>query len=290
MKTLIKIFLVFACLIFGYLILVNFVYLKNSPANKTKKVGGKEASHSGFSVVISSEDQKKAQEKRKKEEEEKQFMATYGPCKRIPILMYHHVDDKPGWLYVDKNNFISQMDYLVNKGYQTITLEEAVSYLTSSGASGKPVVITFDDGYRDFFNNAYPILRQKKLKATVFLITQLMEGDQYLTWEQAREVAGSGLITLGSHTLSHRPLASLSEDKIKDEVFSSKRIIEEKTGVMVNVFSYPFGSYNNTVIRNLKEAGFVAAVTSQVGLSCAKLPLGLRRIRVGRAPLSSYGL
>lgn len=288
MKNYLKFFLLlgFVVLFFGGVIWLKSNYPQIIP------LGGKEekvATDSGFAKAIA-EAQKKAEEERKRIEEEKKFIATYGPCRWIPILMYHHIDDKPGWLYVDPSTFVSQMDYLVGKGYNTVTLPEVTSYLASGQIPGKPVVITFDDGYRDVFNNAYPILRQRNLKATVFLITQLMEGDQYLTWEQARELAGNPLITIGDHSLSHRSLASLSEEQIKDEIVSSKNILESQLGIKVNVFSFPYGGYNQTVGKYLTEAGFVAAVTSQSGYSCAKLPYGLRRIRIGRAPLSNYGL
>lgn len=266
---------------------IKFNYSKPavSPPNQTKVA----TQSSTFSQAIL-EAKQKAEEEAKKKEEERQYIATYGPCYWVPILMYHHIDGKSGWLYIDPQTFASQMDYLVGKGYTSVTLAEVVNYLSSGQVPAKIVAITFDDGYRDIFSNAYSILRSKNIKATVFLITQLMEGSDYLTWEQVREMAGSGLITLGDHTLSHRSLASLPEDQIKDEIFSSKRIIEEKTGVKTTVFAYPYGSYNNTVIKYLNEAGFMTAVTTQSGNSCAKLPLALRRLRVGRGSLSSYGL
>lgn len=236
------------------------------------------------------EERKKAEEERKRKEEEEKFIASYGPCKRIPILMYHHIDNNSGSLYVDPGTFASQMDYLIGKGYTAISLLEVVSGLNGGPLPAKPVALTFDDGYRDFFSQAYPILRQKNLKATVFLITQLMEGGDYLTWEQAREMIGSSLITAGDHTLSHRGLGGLKEEQIKDEIISSKSILENQLKTGINVFAYPYGNYNQTAAKYLQEAGFVAAVTTDHGVSCAKAPYSLRRIRIGRSALSGYGL
>lgn len=245
---------------------------------------------SGFSKEIE-EAERKAEEERLKKEEEKKFIAAYGPCRTIPILMYHHIDDKTGWLYVKPEIFAGQMDYLVQKGYTTVTLPEITnSLITGSLLPPKPIAITFDDGYRDFFNQAFPILRQKNLKATVFLITQLMEGVDYLTWEQAREVVGVGLITFGDHTLDHRLMTSMNEAELRNEIINSKQIIEERLGKQINVFAYPFGAANGRVTKILQEAGFLAAVTASRGLVCAKLPFGLSRIRIGNSPLSTYGL
>jgi len=224
-------------------------------------------------VVTPTPDQEKiaAEEKKRQEEETKKFIATYGPCRNLPILMYHHVGADNSWLFVKPEVFAQQMDYLVGKGYTTVTLPEVIASLQGGAAlPPKSVVLTFDDGYRDFFDNAYPILRAHNFRATVFIISQLAEGANYLTWEQMREMAGSGLVTIGDHTLSHRPLASLTDDKVRNEIVSAKNIIESNSGARVNVFAYPFGSHNGESEKILKEAGFVAAVTSNRGLSCAR--------------------
>ncbi|MFH0864494.1 MAG: polysaccharide deacetylase family protein [Candidatus Gottesmanbacteria bacterium] len=285
----ISIIIILSLLLIICLSLLGWQTFSKVPITKKLPPETKIASDSALAKDLA-EAKKKAEEEAKKKEEERQFMATYGPCYWLPILMYHHVNNQSGWLYVSPETFASQMDYLIQKGYQTITLSDAVNFLNSGQFPGKVVVLTFDDGYRDFFDQAYPILRQRNLKATVFLITQLMEGADYLTWQQAREMAGSGLITLGDHTLDHKSLSSLSADQIKNEVVNSKSILESQLGMSVNVFCYPYGGYNQATVNSLSENGFIAAVTTQSGLNCAKLPLTLRRVRVGGAQLSSYGL
>ncbi|MGB9707043.1 MAG: polysaccharide deacetylase family protein, partial [Microgenomates group bacterium] len=208
-----------------------------------------------------------------------------------PILMYHHVGDKQNWLYVRPEIFSQQMDYLLNKGYTTVTLQEVAANLISGALlPPKPVVITFDDGYRDFFTNAFTVLRSRNLKATVFVITQLVDGEDYLTWEQLREIKESGLVTIGDHTLSHKDLANLSQEEIRSQILDAKNILERNLGGKVEVFSYPYGDTNSKVTKILQEGGFLAAVRVSRGLACAKLPFSLPRIRVGNAPLSSYGL
>lgn len=228
---------------------------------------------------------------RASEQEIKAKSESSGPCRYVPILMYHHVDDQLGSLFVETAVFTQQMDYLVKKGYNTISLVDLMENLKNGKTlPAKPLVITFDDGYRDNYTNAYPILIARNLKATFFLITQLMGGDRYLTWEQAREMAGNPLVTMGDHTLSHKPLASLSPERVHDEIFSSKSILESNLGSAINVFAYPYGSNSTEAKKNLGEAGFVAAVTTQRGVSCAKLPYDLPRIRIGNSSLSFYGL
>jgi peptidoglycan/xylan/chitin deacetylase (PgdA/CDA1 family) len=235
------------------------------------------------------------EEKKRKEEETRRFIAAYGPCRTIPILMYHHVgapgEAGGGWLYVTPAVFSQQMDYLNTKGYTPVALPDIVAgLLGTSTLPAKPVVITFDDGYRDFHVNAYPILRPKNIKATVFIITQLMEGVDYLTWEQARELAGNSLITIGDHTLDHRSMEKMTEEELRNEIINSKNILEANLGKKINVFAYPFGTGNSQATKILSEAGFIAAVTASRGFTCAKLPYGLSRIRIGNSPLSSYGL
>jgi len=261
--------------------------------------GPKTATQSGFSTAIE-EAEKKAEESRRLAEEEqrkvaetRQFIAQYGPCKNIPILMYHHVgDNRPSgaWLYVRPAIFAQQMDFLIGKGYTAITLPEVMAGLAGGALPAKPVVITFDDGYADIFTQAYPILHQKNLKATVFIITQLLEGSDYMTWEQLREMNSSGIMTIGNHTLSHRALPKLTEEQVRDEIVSAREILNSHLGINVNTFAYPFGNASPTATKILGEIGTAAAVTASRGLACAKLPYALPRIRIGNGSLSSYGL
>lgn len=255
------------------------------------------ATRSAFSKMV--EEAKKEEEKKKlleeekerQQEETKKFIETYGPCRYVPILMYHHVGDKNNWLYVRPETFAKQMDYLAQKGYTTVSLVDVMDNLVNGKAlPPKPVVLTFDDGYQDNYLKAYPVLSQRGLRATFFLITQLIGGDDYLTWEQAKEMAQNPLVIIGDHTLSHRPVTNITVKEVENEIVSAKSILEENLGIRVNTFAYPYGNHNGLAEKILKDHGFAAAVTSSRGLSCAKLPYELPRIRVGNFPLSSLGL
>lgn len=196
-----------------------------------------------------------------------------------------------GSLYVRADYFRAQMTYLLNKGYVSVTLPEVVEILVGGKSlPSKPIVLTFDDGYRDFYENAYPILKTYNLKATVFVISQHVGGEAYVSWGQLGEMIGSGLVSVGDHTLSHLSLPTLPKERLGDEIISAKNIIEQNLGIRVNLFAYPYGGESVEAEKILKEEGFVAAVTSGRGLACAKLPFDLPRIRIGNASLSSYEL
>ena len=257
----------------------------------------KVATYSGFASQIEQaqkekeEKQRIEEEKKRQEEETRRFIQTYGPCRFIPVLMYHHVGTKTGALYVRPDIFAAQMAYLQQKGYSTVGLDDVVdSLISSKPLPAKPVVITFDDGYRDVYTNAFPVLKEKNMRATTFLITQLIGGGEYLTWDQVREMVGPGTFIVGDHTLSHKAVTALAEAELTDQIVAAKNIIQQETGKPVTVFAYPYGSFDSAAEKVLGDNGFVAAVTTHYGLSCAKLPYEIPRVRIGNAPLSSYGL
>jgi len=224
--------------------------------------------------------------------------AKSGPCRYVPVLMYHHLLSlneakkiNASWMSVAPEVFDQQMAYLQKKGYQTMNLAEMMSGLKNNSLPPKPIVITFDDGYRELFNNLYPILKKYNFKATLFLISQFIGGERYLDWWQIKEMVNSGLVEIGDHTLNHPSLLKNGEEEEKNQVNGAKMIIEQNLGRQVNVFAYPYGSYNQTSEKILKEGNFVAAVTTQRGNPvCVGLPYEIPRIRIGNVPLSGYGL
>jgi len=236
-----------------------------------------------------------AEIQRKKFEE---WNSKYGPCKWVPILMYHHVLDSSVAkeisatnLNVPINTFREQMDYLLGKGYHVISLDEMMAGIRSNSLPSKPVVLTFDDGYRDFYENVFPILREKSIRATVFAISQFVGGPRYVEWWQIREMVGSNLVLVGDHTLNHPSVLKLSVDEERNQIVSARKILEENTGQKVEFFAYPYGSYNSAAEQILKENGFIGAVvTTNVNPQCSGLPYELSRIRIGAGSLSRYGL
>jgi peptidoglycan/xylan/chitin deacetylase (PgdA/CDA1 family) len=171
---------------------------------------------------------------------------------RIPILMYHSISDEvqARHPYYEMNTspqvFRRQMSFLCQNGYSTVSLGEAVNALETHGPDLKSVVITFDDGYKDFYTDAFPILHECGFSAALFLATGRVgnksiqfEGKEYITWSEVRELQPRG-IRIGSHTISHPTLVNLKEPDIDRELCHSKRTIEDELGVGVTSFSYPY--------------------------------------------------
>jgi len=222
----------------------------------------------------------------------------YGPCKRVPVLMYHYTlpEKEAKQIKVEKLNvpvdvFRLQMDYLVQKDYQTISINEMLEGIRNDSLPPKPVVLTFDDGYRSFYSYAYPILKDKNLKATLFVISQYVDGERYVTWDQIKEMANSGIITIGDHTLNHPVLPKLTKEEEFNQIVSAKKVIEENAGTSVTVFAYPYGNANDNARQILAENGFAGAVlASNISSQCVGRPYDLSRIRIGAAQLSAYGI
>ncbi|HEY1481368.1 MAG TPA: polysaccharide deacetylase family protein [Candidatus Acidoferrum sp.] len=171
----------------------------------------------------------------------------------MPILMYHSISSNLFGLshpYSQINTtpemFSTQMRWLRNAGYQSIGLADMVDGLSNAENMGKRVVITFDDGYRDIFTDGLPILKQCGFTATIFLATDRIhelpmrfEGVDYLTWQDVRELHKEGM-NFGSHTVTHPDLRSMEPEQLDYELGYSKEVIEQKLGIAINSFSYPF--------------------------------------------------
>lgn len=222
---------------------------------------------------------------------------VYGPCKNVPVLLYHHVqpneqilEKKQQNISVDAEIFAGQMEYLASRGYSALTPAELFSGLGGS-LPAKPVVLTFDDGYDDFYTWAYPALKKNGIKATVFLPTGLIDNPGYLSWAQVSEIKASGFVAFANHTWSHKSLLGIPEEAVRNEISTAKIQLEEHGLGPVEFFAYPYGSESKTTEKVLKELGIKGAFTTLPGWrQCAGLPYGFRRNRVGSAPLSSYGL
>lgn len=192
---------------------------------------------------------------------------------RVPILTYHYIADNPNPkdkardnLSVTPDKFEAQMQYLAQNGYTPVTLDTLFGIFNSQASvPGKPVVLTFDDGYIDFYTNAFPVLRRFGFHAVSFIPTGLIGGGYYMNWNQIKEIASSGLITFEGHTVSHSYLPSLSYVAVLKELTDSKNIIQANTGYPVNFISYPGGSTNGTVQAAAKQAGYAGGVGTWYG-------------------------
>jgi len=208
----------------------------------------------------------------------------------VPILMYHHVGEPPpgadairGDLTVLPSQFEAQLAYLSEEGYQTIHLSDLIMYLQMGRRlPPKPIVITFDDGYRDVFTNAYPLLEEYGFVATFFIITQLAdEGREgYLSWAGIKALHAAGM-EIGSHTYTHPDLRGQPYDYVVWQVLGSKEAIEARIKEPVRLFAHPSGGYDQQVVEVLKSTGYWGAVAiSQGAHQSSDRTFELQRIRV----------
>lgn len=193
---------------------------------------------------------------------------TSGRQIRVPILMYHYIGNNPNPSDTSRDNlsvspdiFDQQMDYLAKNGYNPITLDTMMAGLSGQIAlSEKSVVLTFDDGYIDFYYNAFPILQKYGFRSVVFIPTGLIENKSYLTWDMISKMQSSGLVSFEAHSVSHAHLPSITKNEQIYEVKMSKKILSEKLNVPINFIAYPYGALNTEVINTVREAGYVGAL------------------------------
>ena len=206
--------------------------------------------------------------------------------KKIPVLMYHSIsneEEKDVHPYYGINTkpaiFAEQMRYLFDSGCVVAGLDTALDRIHSrSGDPDKLVVLTFDDGYLDFYTDALDILRRFEFTATVYLPSSFIhdktsvkfKGKDCLTWDKVRELSGAGH-RFGSHSATHRKLKDLRRKEIEEEIRHSKAVIENKIGKPVDSFSYPYAfpeedrEYKACLRGLLEEAGYRNGVSTNIG-------------------------
>lgn len=191
----------------------------------------------------------------------------------VPILTYHYIADNPNpydrqrdALSVSPAKFEAQMQYLSQNGYTPVTLDTLYGiYNGQVAAPSKPVVLTFDDGYIDFYTIAFPILRRFNFHAVSFIPTGLVGGSYYMNWNQIKEIASSGLVTFEGHSVTHTNLAALDYASALKQLVDSKNILQANTGYPVNFVSYPYGYSSGTVQIAAQQAGYVGGVGTWYG-------------------------
>jgi peptidoglycan/xylan/chitin deacetylase (PgdA/CDA1 family) len=187
----------------------------------------------------------------------------------VPILMYHNISYERGSFFVSPEIFARQMEYIKRNGYEVITLDDLVESIRNKKLLGrKKVVITFDDGYKDNFKYAYPVLKKFGFPATVFLVTDFIGNEKkFLSWEEVMLMSKGG-VSFGAHTRAHFYLGSLNNEKTaRDEIESSKKAIENKLGIPVDYFCYPSGAFNEKTKELVINAGYKGACTTNRGFA-----------------------
>lgn len=193
------------------------------------------------------------------------FFIFIAPQKTTPILMYHYISDieeKGEILSLSKNVFKKHMEYLSSHSYNVISLKDLGNMLKKGvDIPDNCVILTFDDGYKDFYTQAYPILKQYKFNATIFVVADFLGTDEkWLDWKQVKKLSKEGLVDIGGHTLTHKALPLLGEEEARKEILFSKLHIEKRMDKPVDSFSYPYGVLNDSIKEMVKKAGYEVAV------------------------------
>jgi glycosyltransferase involved in cell wall biosynthesis/peptidoglycan/xylan/chitin deacetylase (PgdA/CDA1 family) len=203
--------------------------------------------------------------------------ATSVAAPRLPILMYHRVAaagsaSTARWR-IDPGEFERQLELLRDAGYYSLSFDQwRTAVGTRRAPRGKPIILTFDDGYVDFLEQAAPLLKKYDFGATVFVVAELVGrsnewdadlGEQLplMDWEEIGELAAGG-VEIGSHSAHHLPLVTLGQGRLADDLARSKRLLEERLGTPVSSLSYPFGLHDATVQSVAGACGYEFAVTT----------------------------
>ncbi|HUN24062.1 MAG TPA: polysaccharide deacetylase family protein [Anaerolineales bacterium] len=195
-----------------------------------------------------------------------------GRILRIPVLMYHHVGPvKEGanqleyGLTVQTELFREQLQFLKNRGYTSISLYQAQSALmTGAPLPEKPIVLTFDDGYLDNYEYAFPLMSEFGYTGTLFIPTEFIDNklEGRMSWEQIVEMHSAGW-SVEPHSKTHPSLIDKPRDFLVYELLGSLQTIQYYIGYQPRFFCYPAGDYDDNVVAVLKELGYWGAVTTE---------------------------
>ncbi|MBV9614856.1 MAG: polysaccharide deacetylase family protein [Ktedonobacteraceae bacterium] len=203
-------------------------------------------------------------------------MSTLAEKKKIPILMYHSIshDAAPKFkrFAVSPVLFSEHMAYLYQHAYTAVTVTQLVQALSqgSGDLPEKPVVLTFDDGFSDFYTEALPVLKQHSFVATLYLVTAFINGTSrwlrregeaarpMLTWDQIASISEAG-IECGGHTHTHPELDTLPLSRAREEIVQCKRLLEQQLGQEVLSFAYPYGYHTTGIKQLVRDAGYTSA-------------------------------
>jgi peptidoglycan/xylan/chitin deacetylase (PgdA/CDA1 family) len=204
----------------------------------------------------------------------------------VPILMYHYIrrsPDKAGVpLSVLPEDFAAQMHYLKDHGYTTITMSDLdLALLGRKALPPKPVALTFDDGYQDFYSTAVPIMRPLGITATNYVPTMLVGRSNYMTWSEISELDVEGF-EMAAHSQFHVDVSRVSTVRAQVEISGSKADLEQHLGHPIFDWAYPYGGYSYATVQQVSQAGYSSAVTTRPGAwhDALQMPL-LTRVRVG---------
>ncbi len=189
---------------------------------------------------------------------------------KIPIIMYHYVEYVQDVndlirkrLDITPNIFSAELKALHDNNFDTYFVRDIPDILGGriDYNASRSAVLTFDDGYEDFYYDVFPILKKYQMKATIFVIYDYVGRRGFMNEKEIREVLDSGLVELGSHTFDHYYLKKAPLAAARHQIIDSKKAFEDRFGVKIKTFAYPYGAFDQSVIDTVKEATYSAAVS-----------------------------
>lgn len=184
----------------------------------------------------------------------------------VPIIIYHHIQHLPAdasasmrrWT-MPPEKFEAQIEWLAKEGFQPITMAQLMAHMKNGAPlPAKPIVITFDDGWKEHYSYAFHVLKKYNFLATFFIVSGSVGHSAYMDWQEIKELAAAGM-DIQSHSVTHARLTTLKPDDLWRELAESKKTLEDQLGKPVTVLAYPYGSYNQKVVAMVKKAGYEGA-------------------------------
>lgn len=210
---------------------------------------------------------------------------------RVPILMYHSISDadQNNSLLVPVKQFEEQIKWLKENGFTPMLLDDVVQAYTTGYVPKKPVAITFDDGYADNYTDAYRILKQYDMKATFFIITNIIDVDSfYMNSSMLNEMKNTGM-GIENHTSRHIEFTKISKEEKSNIINEGREKLKEKVGVDSKYLCYPVGRYDEETIEVEKALGIKGAVTTEYGISSLSDGLySLKRVRISPMNIEAF--
>lgn len=216
--------------------------------------------------------------------------ATISGTIKIPIIMYHYVEYVKDVgdlirkrLDISPYLFEGHLKALDEAHYKTYFVRDIPDILDGTiHYSTRSAVMTFDDGYEDFYTVVFPLLKKYQVKATMYVIYDYIGRKGFMTESEIKEILTSGLVELGSHTLDHLYLKLMPDSVASKQVIESKKKFEDRFGIQIKTFAYPYGAFSQETVNLVKEAGYTAAVSVIPGMQqSTNNILYLNRVRPG---------
>ena len=187
---------------------------------------------------------------------------------KVPVIMYHDILPEPEVFFdVTPEQLEADFQLIQEQGLTPISLDQLVNHLrTGVPLPEKPILLTFDDGYKGHYIYVYPLLRKYNYPAAFSIFTAKVDGDivgrSTLTWWQLRHMAADPLVTIAAHSVTHPPdLTALPDNDLEWEVMESKQVLETRLGIPIRHFTYPAGHYDQRVIEAIEKGGYSSALT-----------------------------